>query len=305
MGLNAGLVPARVEGPAKQGLLDLVEHARDEGFSGRWACRQLGLDHARMLAWAAKANAGADLADAPPGPMPGEALHALLDWERGAVVELAKAWGQVDLSHRKLAHRGSRLGEVFVAESTVCGSSPPPGCTCPASHRSASDAARRRGLTGSSWFPGRSSSTTSPTSPACATSSGLTRGGGSPGDRLTDLAVGLTQQPVHRGFRAQVAGPRRAGSRTPRPGRGRRTALRGGPREPRRVPWPRGLAAAPWAHARAWPVPGPCGATGSAWRAGGPRGAGCRDAHQRGQFGDGLVIIARCRSCCCRSRGVR
>ena len=119
MGLNAGLVPARVDGPAKLGLLDLVEHARGEGLSGRWACRQLGLDHARMLAWSAKANAGADLADASPGPVPGEALHALLDWERDAVVELAKRWGQIDLSHRKLAHRGSRLGRVFVAESTV------------------------------------------------------------------------------------------------------------------------------------------------------------------------------------------
>lgn len=119
MGLNAGLVPARVDGPAKQGLLDLVEHARAQGLSGRWACRQLGLDHARMLAWSAKANAGADLADASPGPVPGEALHALLDWERDAVVELAQRWGQIDLSHRKLAHRGSRLGRVFVAESTV------------------------------------------------------------------------------------------------------------------------------------------------------------------------------------------
>lgn len=119
MGLNAGLVPARVDAPAKQGLLDLVEHARAEGFSGRWACRQLGLDHARMLTWTATARSGGDLADQAPGPPTGEALHALLDWEKTAVVELAKQWGHVDLSHRKLAHRGSRLGRVFVAESTV------------------------------------------------------------------------------------------------------------------------------------------------------------------------------------------
>lgn len=119
MGLNAGLVPARVEGPAKQGLLDLVEHARAQGFSGRWACRQLGLDHARMLGWQSRARAGTGLDDAAPGPQPGEALHALLDWETDAVVDLAKEWGRVDLSHRKLAHRGSRLGAVFVAESTV------------------------------------------------------------------------------------------------------------------------------------------------------------------------------------------
>jgi transposase InsO family protein len=119
LGLNAGLVPARVEGPAKQGLLDLVEHARAEGFSGRWACRQLGLDHARMLAWSAKARAGEKLDDAAPGPAPGEALHALLDWEIDAIVELAKTWAEIDFSHRKLAHRGSRLSRVFVGESTV------------------------------------------------------------------------------------------------------------------------------------------------------------------------------------------
>lgn len=119
MGLNAGLVPARVDGPAKQGLLDLVAHATQHGFSGRWACRQLGLDPARMLSWQARARAGGDLADGQPGPPPGEALHALLDWEKDAIVELAQAWGRVDLSHRKLAHRGSRLGRVFVAESTV------------------------------------------------------------------------------------------------------------------------------------------------------------------------------------------
>lgn len=119
MGLNAGLVPTRIDAPAKQGLLDLIDDARERGFSGRWACRQLGLDHARMLSWAAKARAGHDLGDAAPGPTPGEALHALLDWEKTAITELATTWGRVDLSHRKLAHRGSRLGAVFVAESTV------------------------------------------------------------------------------------------------------------------------------------------------------------------------------------------
>lgn len=118
MGLNAGLVPARVDEPAKQGLLDLVEHAKGQGFSGRWACRQLGLDHARMLSWRAKVAGGGSLADQAPGPAPGEALHALLPWETEAILRLAKEWGQVDLSHRKLAHRGSRLGAVFVAEST-------------------------------------------------------------------------------------------------------------------------------------------------------------------------------------------
>jgi transposase InsO family protein len=119
LGLNAGLVPTRVDGPAKQGLLDLVDYAVEHGLSGRWACRLLGLDQARMLSWRTRARAGVTLGDAAPGPLPGEALHALLDWEKDAVVEVAKDWADIDLSHRKLAHRGSRLGRVFVAESTV------------------------------------------------------------------------------------------------------------------------------------------------------------------------------------------
>lgn len=118
MGLTAGTVPARMDAPVKRELLDLVDHAVEQGFSGRWACRQLGLDHTRMLSWRARA-ASSGLDDAPPGPVPGDAVHALLDWERDAILEVAKVWEQVDLSHRKLAHRGSYLGRVFVAESTV------------------------------------------------------------------------------------------------------------------------------------------------------------------------------------------
>lgn len=54
--------------------------------------------------------------DAKPGPdVP---VHALLDWERDAICKLAHEWGEVDLSRRKLAHRGSRLDLVHVSEST-------------------------------------------------------------------------------------------------------------------------------------------------------------------------------------------
>ncbi len=113
------MVPARVDAPAKQGLIELVDHAVAQGFSARWACRVLGLDHARVLSWRARVKASAGLADQAPGPVPGEALHALLAWEIEAIIEIAKAWEQVDLSHRKLAHRGSYLDKVFVSESTV------------------------------------------------------------------------------------------------------------------------------------------------------------------------------------------
>jgi transposase InsO family protein len=113
----AGLVPPRVDAHVKAGLLELVEHAISVGgWSLRRAAATLGLEHARVLRWQARAVAGR-LADAKPGPdIP---LHALLDWEREAIVKLAEDWGEIDRSHRKLAHRGSRLDLVHVSESTV------------------------------------------------------------------------------------------------------------------------------------------------------------------------------------------
>ncbi len=117
MGLTAGLVPPRVDATVKAGLLDLVEHAVGEGgWSLRRAVATLGIDHVRVLRWQARAALGR-LDDVKPGlDVP---LHALLDWERDAVVKVAEDWGEIDRSHRKLAHRGSRLGVVHVSESTV------------------------------------------------------------------------------------------------------------------------------------------------------------------------------------------
>jgi transposase InsO family protein len=104
-------VPAEL----KAGLLDLVGHAIDRGRAARRAAAFLGLDHARYWHWASRRDAGR-LEDAPPG---GHPLHGLLAWERQAISELSGAWGDVDRSHRKLAHRGSRFGLVHVSESTV------------------------------------------------------------------------------------------------------------------------------------------------------------------------------------------
>ena len=117
MGLTAGPVPPRVDATVKAGLLTLVAHAQAEGgWSLRKASHTLGLDHARVLRWLDRAAADR-LDDAKPGPeVP---LHALLDWERAAIVKLAEEWGEIDRSHRKLAHRGSRLELVYVCESTV------------------------------------------------------------------------------------------------------------------------------------------------------------------------------------------
>src|SRR5215207_3603469 len=85
LGLSAGPVPARVGATVKAGLLDLVDAAVEQGWTRRRAA----------------------------------AVHGLLPAERDAIVWLHEHWGGVDKSHRKLAHRGSRLDLVHVSESTV------------------------------------------------------------------------------------------------------------------------------------------------------------------------------------------
>jgi putative transposase len=115
LGLTAGPVPPRVDADIKAGLLDLVDHAVEHGWSARRAGELLGLDHVRCGRWISRRRAG-QLDDRPPG---GHPLHGLLDWERDAIVALFEAWGDIDRSHRKLAHRGSRLHRVHVSESTV------------------------------------------------------------------------------------------------------------------------------------------------------------------------------------------
>ena len=117
MGLTAGPVPTRVDAAVKAGLLALVDHAaRQGGWSLRRAAAALGIDHARVLRWQARAVLGR-LEDARPGPL--EAPHALLDWERAAICKIAEEWAEIDRSHRKLAQRGSRLEAFYASESTV------------------------------------------------------------------------------------------------------------------------------------------------------------------------------------------
>jgi putative transposase len=108
-------VPWRVDAATKAGLLELVEHATDAGWSLRRACAQLELGELRAYRWLARRAAGR-LADATPGGSP---MHGLLAEEVTEVLALFDEWGEVDLSHRKLAHRGSYLGRVWVSASSV------------------------------------------------------------------------------------------------------------------------------------------------------------------------------------------
>src|ERR1039458_7779445 len=67
LGLTAGLVPPRVDGNVKAGLLALIDHAAEQGWSLRRSSAALGLDHVRVLRWQARAAAGR-LDDAPARP---------------------------------------------------------------------------------------------------------------------------------------------------------------------------------------------------------------------------------------------
>jgi transposase InsO family protein len=114
LGLS-GRVPARVDAATKAGLLDLVDRALTQGWTLRAACRVLELGELRCYRWLGR-RAADELADQPPGGSP---VHGLLDWEAEEVIALFHQWGEVDRSHRKLAHRGSYLERVWVSPSSV------------------------------------------------------------------------------------------------------------------------------------------------------------------------------------------
>jgi transposase InsO family protein len=99
----------------KAGLLELVGEAAEQGWSARRACDVLEVGPSRFHQWMGRARHGR-LDDDPAG---GNPVHGLRDAEVEAILELAQEWGEIDRSHRKLAHRGSRLGVVFVSESSV------------------------------------------------------------------------------------------------------------------------------------------------------------------------------------------
>lgn len=114
MGLS-GRVPHRVDAATKAALLDLLEEATDAGWSVRRACAALELPERRAQRWTARRARG-QLADARPGGAP---VHGLLPGEVAEILALFEQWAETDRSHRKLAHRGSYLGRVWVSPSTV------------------------------------------------------------------------------------------------------------------------------------------------------------------------------------------
>ena len=99
----------------KAGLLGLLEQAIEQGWTFRAACQVLELGEVRAFRWLGR-RAADELQDHAPGGSP---VHGLLDDEVAEIVALFGQWGEVDRSHRKLAHRGSYLGQVWVSPSSV------------------------------------------------------------------------------------------------------------------------------------------------------------------------------------------
>jgi putative transposase len=105
-----------VSAQTKLELLGLIDSAVADGWPHARACRVLELVDERAHRWRARLRDAGTLDDGRPG---GGAVHGLLAWEEQAILDLIEQWGWVDRSHRKLAHRGSYTGTVFVSPSTL------------------------------------------------------------------------------------------------------------------------------------------------------------------------------------------
>jgi len=95
-------------------LLSLIDRAVADGWEHRRACAYLELDEGRAWRWRRRRDAGC-LQDGKPG----SAVHGLRPEEVTEILELFEQWGDIDRSHRKLAHRGSYLHRVWVSPATV------------------------------------------------------------------------------------------------------------------------------------------------------------------------------------------
>ncbi len=115
MGLS-GPLPARVPADVKELVLKTVDDAVAAGFTHTWACSLWSVSDDRVHRWRARQRTVGTLVDRAPG---GHPLHGLLPDEIAAILAVVERWGPIDRSHRKLAHRGSYEGLVWVAPSTV------------------------------------------------------------------------------------------------------------------------------------------------------------------------------------------
>jgi transposase InsO family protein len=107
-------VPARVPAEVKELVLKIVDDAVAAGFTHTWACALWQVSDSRVHRWRARHRDTGTLVDQAPG---GHPVHALLPDEVSAILDVAERCGPIDRSHRKLAHRGSYQGWVWVSPS--------------------------------------------------------------------------------------------------------------------------------------------------------------------------------------------
>jgi len=96
-------------------VLKTIDGAVAGGFAHAWVCSLWQVSDDRVHRWRARRRDVGTLEDCAAG---GVAMHALTPGEIDAVVQIAERWGELDRSHRKLAHRGSYTDTVWVSPST-------------------------------------------------------------------------------------------------------------------------------------------------------------------------------------------
>ncbi len=104
LGLS-GRVPRRVDAATKAALLDLLDDAVAAGWTLRGACRRLELGELRAWRWLGRRAVGAWRI----ARRAGARCTGCCRDEIAEIVALSHEWGEIDRSHRKLAHRGSYL----------------------------------------------------------------------------------------------------------------------------------------------------------------------------------------------------
>ena len=97
-------------------MLDLVDDALAQGWTRRaavpsWRSRRVGS--------AGGGGCAPRVATWPTLRLAATPSHGILEWEAAEILALYDEFGEIDRSHRKLAHRGSYQKRVWVSESSV------------------------------------------------------------------------------------------------------------------------------------------------------------------------------------------
>jgi putative transposase len=107
----------RIHGHLKLGILNVIESAKDKGFSVQRSCSFLMINRRRVVRWQSRIRQGFSVEDAKPGPR--EVLHRLLPVERQQVLDFARDEEYADLSHRILTVTAWEMNLFYVSFSTV------------------------------------------------------------------------------------------------------------------------------------------------------------------------------------------